>query len=238
MPFRTVGGDVEGEVRRGILCACRSRSSGVAHQVSGLSAGAIEAAALRRHARSTTGIRVDHPAGQDQRPWPTPMLSADHRLDDKDDQMRQRSMRSRGTPVPMRPVRILIEDPQIDLSESSQLRVWPVDVTVCAGPASDTEECPLVTDGGCPLGRFDVVVGALHGSWAPSVRAAWAEIDTPYADGSGITAQDPTNRLAYHIGAAVQVLYAPYRSEAVDEHHRGVARGVGRLDLPVLPLGD
>jgi hypothetical protein len=106
-------------------------------------------------------------------------------------------------------VRVLIEDPQVDLSETGQLRAWPIDVSVCAGPASDTEECPLVMEGACPLGRFDVVVGALRGPWAPSVRAAWAETGIAYADGSGITAEDPADRVAHHIGAAIQALYAP-----------------------------
>jgi hypothetical protein len=66
--------------------------------------------------------------------------------------------------------------------------------------------------GACPLGRFDVVVGALEGPWAPSVRAAWAETGTAYADGSGITADDPTARVTYHIGAVLQALCAPERS--------------------------
>lgn len=127
--------------------------------------------------------------------------------------MRQQSIPSIGTPVPIRPLRILIEDPQVDLSESGQqLRAWPFDVSVCAGPASDTEECPLVMDGACPLGRFDVVVGALRGPWAPSVRAAWAETGIAYANGSGITAEDPSDRVAYRIGAAIQALCAPCRS--------------------------
>jgi hypothetical protein len=64
-------------------------------------------------------------------------------------------------------------------------------------------------DGACPLGRFDVVVGAVRGPWAASVRAAWAETGTAYADGSGITAEDPADLVAYHIGAALQALYTP-----------------------------
>jgi hypothetical protein len=123
--------------------------------------------------------------------------------------MRQQSIPSTGTPLPIRPLRILIEDPQVDLAESGQLRAWPFDMSVCAGPASDSEECPLVMDGACPFARFDVVVGALRGPWAPSVRAAWAETGIAYADGSGITAEDPADRIAYHIGAAIQALYAP-----------------------------
>jgi hypothetical protein len=109
-------------------------------------------------------------------------------------------------------VRVLIEDPQVDLSETGQLRAWPIDVSVCAGPASDTEECPLVMDGACPLGRFDVVVGALRGPWAASVRAAWAETGIAYVDGSGNTTEDPSDHVADHIGAAIQALYAPFRT--------------------------
>ncbi len=126
--------------------------------------------------------------------------------------MRQQSMPSSGTLAPIRPLRILIEDPHVELSEGEQVRAGPFDVSVCAGPASDTEECPLVMDGACPLGRFDVVVGALEGAWSTSVRAAWAEAGTAYADGSGITAEDSADRVAYHIGAAIQALYAPDRS--------------------------
>jgi hypothetical protein len=140
------------------------------------------------------------------------MLMLHHRLDDKDDVMRQQSIPSRDTLAPIRPLRILIEDPHVDLSDGRQLGAWPFNVSVCAGPASDTEECPLVMEGACPLGRFDVVVGALEGPWARSVRAAWAETGTAYADGSGITADDPTDRVTYHIGAALQALCAPDRS--------------------------
>jgi hypothetical protein len=115
-------------------------------------------------------------------------------------------MPSRPSAAPIRPLQVLIEDPRVDLSED--VRVWPFDVTVCAGPESDTEECPLVMDGSCPLGRFDVVVGAVRGPWAASVRAAWAETGTAYADGSGTTAGDSADLVACHIGAALQALYA------------------------------
>jgi hypothetical protein len=125
--------------------------------------------------------------------------------------MRQESIPSRETSAPIRPLRILIEDPHVELFEGPQLRAWPFDVTVCAGPASDTEECPLVMDGSCPLGRFDVVVGALQGPWAASVRAAWAGTGTAYADASGITTADPTERVTHQIGAALRALYAPNR---------------------------
>jgi hypothetical protein len=126
--------------------------------------------------------------------------------------MRQQSIPSIGTPAPIRPLRILIEDPQADLAEGGQFRAWPFDVSVCAGPASDSEECPLVMDGACPFAGFDVVVGALRGPWAASVRAAWAETGIAYADGSGNPAEDPSDRIAYHIGAAIHALYAPCSS--------------------------
>jgi hypothetical protein len=130
----------------------------------------------------------------------------------QDDKMRQESIPSRELPAPIRPLRILIEDPHVELSEDPQLRAWPFDVTACAGPASDTEECPLVMDGSCPLGHFDVVVGALQGPWAASVRAAWAETGTVYADATGITTADPTDRVTHRIGVALQALYNPNRN--------------------------
>jgi hypothetical protein len=67
-------------------------------------------------------------------------------------------------------------------------------------------------DGTCPLGRFDVVVGALQGPWAASVRAAWAETGIAYADANGITTAEPTERLTHQIGAALHALYAPNRT--------------------------
>ena len=63
-------------------------------------------------------------------------------------------------------------------------------------------------DGTCPLGPCDIVVSALKGPWAPSVRAAWAETSTPMVDATGLTATDPTERLHHHIGAAIQRLWA------------------------------
>jgi hypothetical protein len=149
---------------------------------------------------------------RDHWPCPTASPSADHRLEGKDGKMRQRSMLSRGTPTPIRPLRILIEDRHIDLSATPQHHAWAVDLTACDGPASETEECPLVMTGACPLGRFDVVVGALQGPWAKSVHAAWADTGTPYADARGIAVEDPTERVAHHIGAAIQTLYAPYHN--------------------------
>ena len=124
--------------------------------------------------------------------------------------MRQRSMLARGPSAPVRPLRILIEDSNVELSDSPQLPARGFDVIVCSGPAGETDECPLVMNGTCPLGRFDVVVGALHDPWATSVRAAWAETGTAYADASRITAEDSTDRVTHHLGAAVQALYAPY----------------------------
>jgi hypothetical protein len=120
-------------------------------------------------------------------------------------------MLSSGTPAPIRPPRILIEDPNLELSDSAPSRTPAYDLIVCSGPASETEECPLVMNGACPLGRFDVVVGALQGPWATSVRAAWAEAGAAYVDARN-TAEDPTERVACHVGAAVQALVAPYCS--------------------------
>ena len=63
-------------------------------------------------------------------------------------------------------------------------------------------------DGRCPLGEFDVVVGALDGPWARSVRAAWAQTGVPYAAIAPDAAASAEERLAHHVGAALAALWA------------------------------
>jgi hypothetical protein len=82
-----------------------------------------------------------------------------------------------------------------------------IQVVACTGPHDEREVCPLVTDGHCPLGRPDVVVTALDGPWDRSVLAAWTETGTPLVDARDVVTTDPAERLAHHVGAALQRLW-------------------------------
>jgi len=107
--------------------------------------------------------------------------------------------------IPLRPVRVLVEDPR---AMSGDLQAPPAfEVTTCAGPG-EGEVCLLVMDGRCPLGPCDVVVTALDGPWARSVRAAWLETGTAVVDAGELATADPSARLAHHVGAAMQQLWA------------------------------
>lgn len=111
--------------------------------------------------------------------------------------------------LPARPLRVLIEDPALIVDDLATPTA-AIDITACSGPCDEREVCPLVMDGSCPLGPCDVVVSALTGPWARSVRAAWAETSTPVVDAIGLTATDPAERLHHHIGAAIQRLWTTY----------------------------
>lgn len=121
--------------------------------------------------------------------------------------MRSHTVASEEPPWPLRPLRVLIEDPA--LADDVPPSPTPFDVTVCAGPAHEAEVCPLVLEGRCPLGSFDVVVGALDGPWERSVRAAWGLTSTPYVDDCAGLPQDPEARLTHHLGAALQQMFDP-----------------------------
>jgi hypothetical protein len=102
-------------------------------------------------------------------------------------------------------VRLLVEDAEIVPREV----VPPTsafEIATCSGPR-EGEVCPLVTTGVCPLGPVDVVVCALDGPWARSVRAAWADSSTPVVDAGQTAIADPEGRLRHHLGAAVQHLW-------------------------------
>jgi hypothetical protein len=114
----------------------------------------------------------------------------------------------RESVTPLRPLRILIEDPT--LVTQAPNHSMAVDITTCSGPRDDRDTCPLVMDGRCPLGPFDVVVTALRGPWARCVRAAWAETNTPLIDAGGLATPDPDERFAHHVGAALQGLWEPW----------------------------
>jgi hypothetical protein len=110
--------------------------------------------------------------------------------------------------VPARRLRVLIEDPAVvdDLAAPTA----GIEVTVCSGPRDEREVCPLVMDGTCPVEPCDIVVSAVKGPWAPSVRAAWAQTSTPMVDTTNLAATDPAERLHHHIGAAIRRLWATH----------------------------
>lgn len=141
---------------------------------------------------------------------------------------------SEGTsalPLPL--VRILIEDPALadaQLPTPPPPAPAPVELTVCSGPRDGNETCPLVMDGTCPHGPFDVVVTALHGPWAPSICAAWHQSRTPVVDARGLSETDPTRRLAHHLGAAYQHLTTPGAGD--DATPPTQATSPGRLTQP------
>lgn len=120
--------------------------------------------------------------------------------------MLQRTTAINPSPVPGRPLRVLIEDPAL-IADELATPTDAIEVTVCSGPRDEREVCPLVMDGTCPLEPCDIVVTVLDGPWAPSVRAAWAETFTQIVDASDLAATDPTERLHHHIGAAIQRLW-------------------------------
>lgn len=105
--------------------------------------------------------------------------------------------------IPHRRVHLLIEDRQLALDDLESPFAG-IDVTTCGGPQGDTETCPLVMDGACPLGPADVVVTALDGPWASCVRKAWAQTTTPVVEAGDVAETDPEARLRHHVGAALK----------------------------------
>jgi hypothetical protein len=101
-------------------------------------------------------------------------------------------------------VRVLIEDPQLVRRNLDPPAGF--EVIACAGPRAD-EVCPLVMEGTCPLGPCDVVVTALGGPWAHSVRAAWQEAGAVVVDAGDLATSDPGARLSHHLGASIQRLW-------------------------------
>jgi hypothetical protein len=113
---------------------------------------------------------------------------------------------SEGTSaLPLPFVRILIEDATLANAQLPPPPA-PVELTICSGPSDGNETCPLVMDGTCPHGPFDIVVTALDGPWAPSICAAWHQSPTPAVDARHLDEANPARRLAYHLGAAYQHL--------------------------------
>jgi hypothetical protein len=120
--------------------------------------------------------------------------------------MLQRTTAINPPPVPGRPLQVLIEDPAL-ITDHLATPTDAIEVTLCSGPRNEGDVCPLVMDGTCPLTPCDIVVSALKGPWARSVRAAWAETSTQIVDATDLAATDPTERLHHHIGAAIQRLW-------------------------------
>ena len=123
--------------------------------------------------------------------------------------MLQRTTASNPPPVPVSRLRVLIEDAALSV-DNLATPTAAIDVTACSGPRDERDVCPLVMEGTCPLGPCDIVLSALNGLWAPSVRAAWAQTSTPMVDATDLAATDPTERLHRHIDAAIQRLRATY----------------------------
>jgi hypothetical protein len=118
--------------------------------------------------------------------------------------MRSERLEGDQAPFPGRRVRVLVEDPAL-IGEELAVPHRSVDVTTCGGPDDEGEMCPLVAEGTCPHGDFDVVVSALDGPWAVPVRAAWEE--TPkIVPATEVTATDPEERLNLHVAAALKHL--------------------------------
>jgi hypothetical protein len=105
---------------------------------------------------------------------------------------------------PGRALRVLIEDPTLVAGDYTA--PGGIQATVCAGPHDERETCPLVTEGACPVGPCDVVVTALEGPWAASVRAAWTDAGMPLVDASAAATDDAAQRFSSHIGAALHQL--------------------------------
>jgi hypothetical protein len=99
----------------------------------------------------------------------------------------------------------LIEDPALAAADVT-IPVTGLEITVCSGPRSVQDSCPLVLDGSCPACVADVVVSALDGPWASPVLKAWSVAGVPVVDGRAVVQRDPAARLGCHIGAALAAL--------------------------------
>jgi hypothetical protein len=110
---------------------------------------------------------------------------------------------------PMRRLHLLIEDPTLAGARLSDEWRGGMDVTICSGPTSDRDVCPLVLDGRCPLGPVDVVVCGLNGPWARSVHAAWLETPLLVVDAREGIGGSPPERFKHHMGTALAAMISP-----------------------------
>lgn len=108
---------------------------------------------------------------------------------------------------PGRPIRLIVEssDPNCFTVESSVLA--GIDIKICTGPASESEVCPLVAGGTCPLGECDVVVSNLDGPWAQPVHDAWVRDGVLVTGASPESTSSPSERFDGYVGAALVALY-------------------------------
>jgi hypothetical protein len=80
----------------------------------------------------------------------------------------QRTTASNPPPVPVRRLRVLIEDAALSVDDLATPTA-AIDVTACSGTPDERDVCPLVMDGTCPLGPCDIVLSALVGLADPPV---------------------------------------------------------------------
>jgi hypothetical protein len=122
----------------------------------------------------------------------------------------QRTLPAPAAPsLPMRPLRILIEDPILATAQLSDGWRGGMEVTICSGPSSDGELCPLVMDGRCPVEPVDVVVCGLGRPWGRSVHAAWLETPLLVVDARDGNEGSAPERFKHHIGAALAAIISP-----------------------------
>jgi hypothetical protein len=117
--------------------------------------------------------------------------------------MKQRTVTSRSRIPGGRRPHVLIEGGGLDGAFTGPVPTGRLgaDVTVCSGPESAFDGCPLVADGRCPAGRPDVVVCAIQDEWRGAVVAAWRELGVPVVE-AGSAVPWPS-----HVGVGVGMLY-------------------------------
>jgi len=117
--------------------------------------------------------------------------------------------------VPGKPLRVLIEAPDLAGASALPRRLSGIEVAVCSGPHDETKPCPLVVDGACPFGDCDIVVSALDGPWAEPVRRAWAAANVVLTTGSGHMSASTEDAFDTYLGAGLLALYrAQYFADA------------------------
>ena len=121
--------------------------------------------------------------------------------------MLHRSVPPKAGP-PVRRARVVIEDLVLADAVLDQCETVGMEITICSGPRSEHEICPLVVDGTCPVGSCDVVVCGLDGPWAHSVEQAWQREGVLFARTAPDPSSPPTRRLDASVGEAVRMLFA------------------------------
>lgn len=109
--------------------------------------------------------------------------------------------------LPMRPMRIVIEDRELAGATFADCDTSGVDVKICSGPDSERDVCPLVLDGRCPLGRADVVVSSVTGPWQRSVQRAWELEGVPFVHTEREPSATASVRLQQFVAVAASALF-------------------------------